>query len=561
MAGSGKAVGKVVGRAEKGVGRGASHRSAAALTLAGITAAGLLAACSGGSSGGSSGSGNATFRYAMTGLPTSLDPANYQGDPSRDIGYEEGSTLFRWKSETLPNKGCDAVPTVDNITGELADSFTRSGTTITVKLKTDPKSAAGNPLTADDVKWTIDRLIALDVGTPLTLMRDVAHWTDDPITVVDDHTFTISTTKPSTMDLAILSWPQFRILDSVDVKKHVTAADKWGGKYLDTTSANFGPWQNSAADFDPGNRLTMKANPNYAGERGDVKTLVMQSTPDASSRAQLLQTGNTDYASNLQYTQYASLKSASGVDVQSCASADRIPLILNAKDPRLGKPEVRRAISLAIDRDALVKAASAGFNKASKYGLTQSYKYPTTAAGTYEHDVAEAKSLMASAGVGSFSITLTESPARPGPEAEQISVLLRTQLAKIGISVKIRTQASATDLNTTFHDANFQALLYLEPPAISDPYYSLFLYNSSESGLNTYGYKNSEYDSLTAKVGETAPGAERNQLISKAAEILVQDPAAIYLIDKQFVHAVSKGFTNYQHAPNGSLFVYTLEKA
>jgi peptide/nickel transport system substrate-binding protein len=531
----------------------------AALAAASIT----VTACgkSGGGSGG--GGGGATFTYAMTGLPTSLDPANYQGDPSRDIGYEEGSTLFRWNTEALPDAGCNALPSVDNITGELAKSYTRSadGKTITVTLN-DAKSSAGNQLTANDVKWTVDRLIALKVGTPATLMNDVAHWDPtNPITVVDAHTFQIHVQQESAMDLAILSWPQFRILDSTEVKKHVTSSDPWGTKFLDTTSANFGPWENSAADFDPGNKLTMHANPNYSGARGDVKTLVMVSVPDASSRAQLLQTGNANYAANLNYTQYASLKHASNVDVQVCASADRIPLILNAKNPILAKPDVRRAISMAIDRNALVKSASAGFNQPAKYGLSQSYKFTPAADGQYTYDVAGAKALMKQAGVKPFNLTLIESPARPGPEAEQIAILLKSELAQIGITIKIQTQASATDLNTTFHDGNYDAMLYLEPPAISDPYYSLFLYNSSLSGLDTFNYKNPEFDQLTAEIGSTAPGAARDALITKAAEIVVTDPPAIYLIDKQFVHAVSKGWSNYQHAPNGELFVYTLKKS
>lgn len=542
----------------------ATHRGRGATRAAAVVVAASLGltACSGStpSSGGASGA-QSTFTYALTGLPTSLDPADYQGDPSRNIGFELGSSLFRWGTEKLPNQGCDTLANVDQLEGELAESQERSddGKVITVKLRA-AKSAAGNELTSDDVKWTFDRLIALEVSTPSTLMQDVADYATDPIKVVDDKTFEIHLNSPTAMDLAILTWQAFRILDSTEVKKHVTDADPWGKKYLVDNSATFGPWTQAPGDFVAGDRLTLKANPNYWGERGDVTSLVFLSVPDASSRAQLVSTGNATYATGLQYEQYDQLKDTPGVDVQTCASADRVPLVLNAKDPNLGKSEVRKAISMAIDRESIVKAVYRGFNKAAKYGISQAYGITHTESGTYQHDVGQAKQLLADAGVGNLSITLAISPSRPGPEAEQIAILLKSQLAEIGIDVKIQTVASATEINTIFHDGNFQALLYLEPPAVADPYYSVFLYNSSFSKLNTYGYANAELDDLARQIGVMSPSSEREKLVAQAAEVMVQHPPFIYIVDRDFVHAVREGFTNYQHAPNGEMFVYTLKQ-
>ncbi|MBB4908631.1 ABC transporter substrate-binding protein [Actinophytocola algeriensis] len=542
---------------------GAPRRAVRGTRLAAVTFAVALGvtACGGGSGGDGAAGGSATFTYALTGLPTSLDPADYQGDPSRNIGFELASSLFRWDTEGLPNQGCDTLANVDQLTGQLAESHETSedGKVITVKLR-DATSAAGNTLTSNDVKWTFDRLIALEVGTPNTLMQDVADYTADPIKVVDDKTFEIHLDNPGAMSLAILTWAQFRILDSTDVKKHVTDADPWGKEYLLNHSATFGPWTQEPGDFVAGDRLTLKANPNYKGERGDVTKLVFLSVPDASSRAQLVSTGNASYGTGLQYEQYAQLKDTPGVDVQTCASADRIPLVLNATDPNLGKPEVRRAISLAVDRQSIVDAVYRGFNKPSTGGLSQAYGIENTENGTYKHDVAQAKQLMAQAGVGNFPITLHISPSRPGPEAEQIAILLQSQLKEIGIDVKIQTVASATEINTIFHDGTFQALLYLEPPAVADPYYSIFLYNSSFSKLNTYGYRNPELDDLARQVGSMSPGEDRDRLVTEASEQMVENPPFIYLVDRDFVHAVREGFTNYQHAPNGEMFVYTLEQ-
>lgn len=539
---------------------GPRRMALAVLAAASLTA---MAACSGsaGSSGDStSGTARDSFTYALSAVPTSLDPADYQGNPSRDIGFELGSALIKWDTEGLPNHGCDSLASVDQITGELAKSWKRSddGKTIRVELR-DAKSPYGNPLTANDVKWTFDRLIALKVGTPGTLMHGIAHYTGDPISVVDDHTVEIHVEQASALDLAILTWPQFRIIDSVEAKKHATTDDPWAKTWLAANSALFGPWKQST--FDSGNRLTLEQNPNYTADRGDVKKLTFLSVPDASSRAQLVKTGDADFAAELGYDQYDSMKNAEGVELQTCASADRVPLVLNENDPNLAKLKVRQAVSMAINRDAIVQAAYKGLAQPAKYGLSQSYNYPKTQAGTYTYDVDKAKQLMAESGVGNIKIDMSMSPARPGPEAEQVSILIKSDLEKIGITANIKTLASASEINTNFHDGSYNAMLYLEPPAIADPYYSLFLYNSSKSGLDTFGYKNPTFDQLTAEIGAMDPGDNRSQKVSQAAEIIVQDPPFIYLVDKQFVHALRKGFTNYQHAPNGEVFVYTLKNA
>ncbi|SHL35151.1 peptide/nickel transport system substrate-binding protein [Pseudonocardia thermophila] len=537
------------------------RRKAGPVAVLAATALAVTACGGGGGSQSSAAAGGTTFTYAISGLPTSLDPADHQGDPSRNIGFELGGTLFRWGTEDLDQQGCTTLASVDHLKGDLAESWERSadGKTVTVKLR-EATSAAGNKLTSEDVKWTFDRLIDLKVGTPNTLMQDVADYAADPIRVIDDRTFEIHMDNPSAMDLAILTWYQFRILDSTEVKKHVTADDPWGKNFVSKNASTFGPWTHAESDFVSGDRLTLSKNPNYTAERGDVEKLVFIGVSDAASRAQLLSTGNASYAAGLAYEQYAQLRDNPAIDVQTCVSADRIPLVLNAADPVLGKDEVRKAISLAIDRKSIVDAVYRGFNQPAEASVSTAYGVEMPEAAKYRYDVEEAKRLLEQAGVSNLSMTLHISPARPGPEAEQIAILLQNQLSKVGIDVKIQTLASATEINTVFHDGNFQALLYLEPPAVADPYYSLFLYNSSKSKLNTFGYVNSEYDDVVAKVGTTSPGDERDALVKRAGELLAEHPGFIYLVDRQFVHAVRTGLTNYQHAPNGEMFVHTLKQ-
>jgi peptide/nickel transport system substrate-binding protein len=496
----------------------------------------------------------------MTSVPTILDPSVHQGDPSRHVGFELGSTLFAYDVENLADAGCTQLAGAGDIRGELAESweYAEDGKSIRVTLR-DIKSARGNQLTSADVDWSFDRMIALEVGNPNLLMFNVADYAEDPIVPIDDRTFEIRLNRQTALDLAILTWYQFRILDSTEIKKHVTEDDPWGKEWLANNVADFGPWQLDPSDFDPGNRLTLTANPHYQKERGDVEKLVFIATPDASSRMQLLQSGVVDFADRLSYDQYANLVNAQGVEVHRCISADRIPLVLSFNTDAFADNVVRQAVSMGIDREAIVQGVYQGFNQPARYGLSAAYEFERTPDNTYTYDPEQARQLLQDAGYDKITADLTISPTRPGEEAEQIAVLLKSQLAQIGVELNIKTIPGDNQFTTIYHDGSYQALLYLEPPGVADPFYSLNLYNSSTSYLNTQGYHNPKYDELTTQVRLTPVGPERTELIAQAATELVQQPGFIYLIDKEFVHAVSDRFTNWQHQPTGELFVHTLK--
>lgn len=540
----------------------ASRRTPRARWFIGAATAGAVLAVSACSGDGSTSeeAPNATFTYAMTNVPTVLDPAVHQGDPSRHIGFELGSTLFAYDTSQLADNGCTELAGADDVRGELAESweYAPDRKSIRVTLR-DTASAAGNKLTSADVDWSFDRMIALEVGNPNLLMFNVADYAEDPIVPVDERTFDIMLNESTALDLAVLTWYQFRILDSTEVKKHVTPDDPWGKTWLETNVADFGPWQLDPADFDPGNQVTFTRNPNYNGERGDVERLIFTAAPDASSRMQLLQSGVVDFADRLSYDQYANLSNAQGVEVHRCISADRIPLVLSFNTDVFADNDVRRAISMGIDRDAIVQGVYQGFNQPSRYGLSQAYEFERNDANTYAYDPEQARELLRDAGYDRVEAELTISPTRPGEEAEQIAVLLRSQLADIGVDLTINTIPGDNQFATTYHDGSYQALLYLEPPGVADPFYSLNLYNTSTSYLNTQGYSNPEYDRLTNEIRYVQPGPERSELIEQAATVLVQEPGFIYLIDKEFVHAVTDRFTNWTHPPTGELFVHTLQ--
>ena len=152
---------------------------------------------------------------------------------------------------------------------------------------------------------------------------------------------------------------QSYVFDSVEAKKHATAKDPWASSWIATHSAGFGPWK--VDSFDQGNQITMTENPGYTGKRGNISKVIIKQVAGGADQSQLLQSGSVNYAAALTYPQFKALSTNPKVAVNPCASLSRDVLILNFHDPILAKPDVRKAISLAIDRDELIKGAYSGF--------------------------------------------------------------------------------------------------------------------------------------------------------------------------------------------------------
>jgi len=504
--------------------------------------------------------GNVTFTSAVPGVAADLDGGVYKGDPTRWLGFERGGQLLTYDAASLPGAGCDALATATDLKGEVAKSWevSNGGHTITMHLR-DITSPYGNKVTANDVKWTFDRTLALKDFASSLLTTIARYDPKNPVTVIDDNTFQLNILSPGSVDLAALTWYGLSIIDSTEAKKHATADDPWATAWLKDNSASFGPFTASGSDMVSTQQVLLHANPGYSLPRGNVSDLLLKAVPDAATRTQLLLSGQVDDARSLSYQDYKKLSGENGIDVKSCASANRVMLILNQKDKRFADPRVREAISLAVNRQALVDGAYFGFAKPALTGLSQNYGFKILPDNEYKLDPAKAKDLLSQAGYpDGFSFTITYSPTRPGPEAEQLAILLKSQLAAIGLKVDLKVIPGATQFSDAFQQSQYQGLLFLEPPAIADPYYSMVLYNAPGAFQNTFGYNNPEYTTLLEKMRTTSPGPARDQLISQVADFIAKDNPVIYLVDQEFVHAFSSKVSGYVNAPNGELHVVNM---
>ena len=182
-----------------------------------------------------------------------LDPGQsyeFSGGLVTDNMYE---TLVRFEGEDLSDLKPSLATEWD--IKESSDSWK-----VTFKLRTGQKFSSGNPVTAEDVVYSVERVLALK-GNSSFLYTDVANIKPGTTKAVNATTveFTLPKTASPQSFLSLLTFNIGGIVDSVEVKKHVTNND-FGSGWLKTNSAGSGPFM--LKQWDQSQQVVLDANPN-----------------------------------------------------------------------------------------------------------------------------------------------------------------------------------------------------------------------------------------------------------------------------------------------------------
>ena len=495
---------------------------------------------------------------ALSGLVTNVDPAVLQGRPSLVTAQGVVSTLVRYTHE--PSPGLSLHSPAD-VMGELAESFdVNDDGSVTFTLR-EAMSPYGNTVTSADVAWSFDRMIALD-GIARFLMFLSSIDREGPITVIDDRTFTLNVTGRNILTVPVLTYYALGILDSVEAQANATDDDPWAADWLAANSSTFGPYQ--VESFAPGEEVRLVKNPNYwNADAVDIDRIIMRSIPDAGNRLLLIGSGDADFVADLTFDLFASVARGGeyALAYEDARDTNLDELSLNNRFPPFDDPIVREAVSLAIDREALIAGAYSGFGVPGRYPLStaipQPDPLPLTAGARYDPELA--RDLLAQAGYpDGFSFTLTINPTRPGPHAEAVAVIIASQLREVGLDATIETIASPADFNGAVSGGEMEAWLYSMRPILSEPAYAIPLLFTSNGfaadGLGYEGYANDRVDELSDLILAEDPGPDRDVLIDEARIILATEFPIVPLVETIIPWVFREDLQGARPNPTGFLY-------
>ena len=342
-----------------------------------------LAACGGnqennGSGGGTAGCYKNTLTWAQGADVTSLDPHQGKETPAVQVNTQIFDTLVTVDPETN-----EVVP-------QIAESWEQTDDqTYVFKIREGIKFHDGSDLTAEDVKFSLDR--ARNSAAVSYIVNFI-----EEVTVDDDHTVTVKTTAPYAPTLRNLAIPFAAI-----VPKAVVEADE--NAFIQNPVGS-GPYK--FVEWNHGDHVTLKAFDDYYAGKPETENLIMKVIPETSQRTIALETGEVDLAYDLAVNDIPKVNSDDKLTVYEIPSLTCWYVSMNMNKKPFDNPKVREAMSMAIDRQTIIDTINAGSGQTADAIIAPAvFGYYST--GVKEYNPTKAKELLAEAGYpNGFSTTL-----------------------------------------------------------------------------------------------------------------------------------------------------------
>ena len=440
------------------------------------------------------------------------------------------------------------------IVGDLAESWTVSedGLTMTFVLRPNVRWHDGAPVTADDVKFTYEKLVDPNVHTPYSSSYELIESVD----VVDARTVRIHYKEPFAP--ALESWMMGII------PKHLLAPEDLNTtKYLRQPMGT-GPYRFTR--WKTGELIELRANPDYFEHRPYIDRYLYRIIPDQATLFLELLTGGVDL-SGLSPLQYQ--RQTDTAYVRGAYQKFRYPsfgftyLGYNLQDERFTDVRVRRAIDLAIDKQAILDGVLFGLGSiATGPYPKESWAYnPDVRASS--RDLTAAQRLLAEAGWidhdGDGWLDRTGQPfqftllTNQGNEVRrQVAELVQQQLKEVGIEVKIRVIEWSAFVHEFIDKRRFEAVLLGWNLSRDPDLYDLFHSSKTREGeYNFVGYANPEVDGLLVEGRRTFDQEERQRIYRDVHRRLAEDLPYTFLFVSDALPIVSARFRNVVSSPIG----------
>jgi peptide/nickel transport system substrate-binding protein len=480
-------------------------------------------------------------------------------------GYEASWNCYDRLITHEMKDGPSGVPYYDRdkFKGELAEDMSIGDMSATFRLRRDATFQDGTPVSAKDVKWSLDRAVTVG-GFPTFQMKAGSLEKPEQFVIVDDHTVRVDFLRKDRLTVPDLAVIVPCVVNSELVKKHATAADPWGLEYTKQNTAGSGAYK--VTKWTPGSEVIFERNESWkAGPLPKVKRIIWRMVPSAGNRRALLERGDADISYDLPNKDFAELRSSPKLTIVSTPYSNGIQYIgMNVNKPPFDNPKVRQAIAYAIPYQKIMDAVLFGLAKPMFGAAERKTEVAWPQPHQYDTDLAKAKQLLAEAGYPNGFETTLSFDLGFGVVNEPLCVLLQESLGQIGIRTTINKIPGAT-WRTELNKKEMPLYTNVFSGWLDYPeYFYFWCYHGSNSVFNTMSYQSKEMDALiegarnAAAVGETA-AYEKD--VKGFVDLAFTDLPRIPLFQPYVNVAMQKNVSGYQYWFHRRLDYRALAKA
>jgi len=468
--------------------------------------------------------------------------------PGYEVSWNCYDRLISHEMKTLPN-GTQYYER-DKFKMELAEDMNVGDMSVTFKLKKNATFQDGKPVTAKDVKWSLDRAVTVG-GFPTFQMGAGSLTKPEQFVVLDDHTIRIDFLRKDRLTIPDLAVIVPCVVNSELVKSKATEKDPWGLEYTKLNTAGSGAYK--VTTWNAGSEVILERNDNWkCGPLPKVRRVIWRTVPSAGNRRALLERGDADVSYDLPNKDFVELRDGGKLTIVSTPYSNGVQYIgINVKNPPFDNLKVRQAVAYAIPYQKIMDAALFGLakpmfgapsNEATEPVWPQPHKYKT--------DLAKAKQLLAEAGYPEgFETTLSFDLGFAGVN-EPICVLTQESLAQIGIKTTINKIPGATwrtELNKKVMPLYTNVFSgWLDYPE----YFFIWCYHGKNSIFNTMSYQSQAMDAMIDAAGAAATSNDKagyDKDVEGFVDLAFADIPRIPLYQPYVNVAMQKNVSGYQY--------------
>ncbi len=422
------------------------------------------------------------------------------------------------------------------------DFYFENDTTLVFKLRKNVRWHDGKPFGADDVLFTYKTLVSDKIASPYSSpFRFVKS-----VEKVDEHTVRVIYKKPYFK--ALQTW-MMGIIPAHLLKEEKNIMNS----SFNTHPVGTGPYMLERLEFSKD--IILRANPDYFEHKPNIERIAFHVVPDSMTRFLMLRSKELDIGSlsPIEYEKKLDDSFFEDFNIYENIALAYTYLGFNLHKKKFQDPRVRKALSLAIDRQEIVDIMFFGHAQVCTGPFL-----PTSAAFNPDvkapkRNIQEAKRLLKEAGYDEkhpfeFEIATSNSnPTRP-----YVAQILQYQLQQAGVKVKLRVMEWQAFLNMVVFPRKFDTVLLgwgLSPTP--DP--RLFWHSKSDvkGGFNFIGYHNEKLDRLIERSETVIDQKELARLWQKMFAMIVDDNPYLFLYIPTSISAVDKNIKGIEALPSG----------
>ncbi len=486
-----------------------------------LTLAIALGGCAGGKSGNSS--------QIIVGIPQDLEDSL---DPHKSVAAGTKEVLFNvYEGLLKPDSDGNIIPAV-----AAKYDVSEDGKTYTFTLREGVKFHNGNPVTAQDVKYSIEKSAGMTGEEPLI----AAFSSIDSVNIVSDQIVEIVLAKGDSDFPAYLAMTNAAIIPKDNASP-------------DTNPIGTGPYRYVSRS--PQENIVMERFSDYWGEPAHIEHVTFKVEANADMIVMDLRGGSIDMYARMTTTQVSQL--GEGFRVMEGTMNLVQALYLNNAVKPFDDARVRQAMSYAVDVEQLLALTADGKGTPIGSSMFPAFKkyYMEELSGIYPHDVEKAKALLTEAGYpDGFDMTITV-PSNYQPHIDTAQVLVE-QLKEAGIRATIQLVEWNSWLSGVYTDRNYESTV-VGVDASSMTARALLERFTSAADNNFTNYSNAEYDALYEQVIASSDDAEQTELYKEMERVLAEDAANVYIQDMAEFVVLNDKFDGYTFYP---LYVQDISK-